>query len=382
MAENIGIPQATFIETVEAKDGYIVAKRIIEGGYQMMKLPMPCALSLTPTGIAPRRPTLSGAVKARNSEITVFNIDDVGLSDEKMGLSGSPTIVAKVQNIVSERAPIMMSSSVDAMLKNITSGKTEVEVKEKKAKKEKKRPDFDVTDFRDGARGILTWAEVANGKITRPSYELLTPAMALAKTLDENTKVTTLLMGSKGVKTHAQSLIAHGSDEVIVVEDDRLDEYLVLPFASIFAQVIKKINPEIALFAASTAGRELAPRIGVKTHGGVTADCTDLGIGKHIDRKKKTIFAPILESRRPTYGESKLATILGFVCPQISTARAGTFEVPAMDENRKGKISNFKPKLDKEDFSVEVIETVRGEGGLQNLFEADIIVAGEDLLVR
>lgn len=32
----------------------------------------------------------------------------------------------------------MMSSSVDAMLKNITSGKTEVEVKEKKAKKEKK----------------------------------------------------------------------------------------------------------------------------------------------------------------------------------------------------------------------------------------------------
>jgi len=116
-----------------------------------------------------------------------------------------------------------------------------------------------VTDFRDGARGILTWAEVANGKITRPSYELLTPAMALAKTLDENTKVTTLLMGSKGVKTHAQSLIAHGSDEVIVVEDDRLDEYLVLPFASIFAQVIKKTNPEIALFAASTAGRELAP---------------------------------------------------------------------------------------------------------------------------
>ena len=97
VAENIGIPQATFIETVEAKDGYIVAKRIIEGGYHIMKLPMPCALSLTPTGIAPRRPTLSGAVKARNSEITVFNIDDVGLSDEKMGLSGSPTIMAKVQ---------------------------------------------------------------------------------------------------------------------------------------------------------------------------------------------------------------------------------------------------------------------------------------------
>lgn len=100
---------------------------------------------------------------------------------------------------------------------------------------------------------------MANGKTTRPSYELLTPAMALAKTLDENTKVTTLLMGSKGVKTHAQSLIAHGSDEVIVVEDDRLDEYLVLPFASIFAQVIKKINPEIALFCCFYCWARVSP---------------------------------------------------------------------------------------------------------------------------
>ncbi|OQX57758.1 MAG: electron transfer flavoprotein subunit alpha, partial [Helicobacteraceae bacterium 4484_230] len=91
VAENMGIPQATFIETVESKGDHIVAKRIIEGGYQMMSLPMPCALSLTPTGIPPRRPTLSGTISARNSEITVFNIDDIGLSDEKIGLSGSPT---------------------------------------------------------------------------------------------------------------------------------------------------------------------------------------------------------------------------------------------------------------------------------------------------
>lgn len=382
VAENMGIPQATFIETAESKDGNIIAKRIIEGGYQMMKLSMPCVLSLTPTGIPPRRPTLKGAIKARNSEVTVLNIDDVGLSDEKIGLSGSPTIVAKVQNIISERAPIIMSKGssesalVDDMIKNIKSGKAVVEEVEKKAKKGRARPDYEVTDFRDGSTGILTWAEVANGKITRPSFELLTPSRELAAKLGNDTQVTTLLIGAKGVKELAQSLIEHGSDEVIVVEDKRLDEYLVLPFASIFEQVISERKPEIALFAASTAGRELAPRIGVKTHGGVTADCTALEIGEHIDRKKKIIFAPILESRRPTYGESKLATILGFVCPQISTARAGTFEVPTPDPKKKGKITDFKPKLIKDDFAAEILETVRGEGGLQNLFEADIIVAG------
>jgi len=163
---------------------------------------------------------------------------------------------------------------------------------------------------------------------------------------------------------------------VIVVDDERLEEYRILPFSSIFATVIKDKNPEIALFAATTAGRELAPRIGVKVEGGVTADCTALEIGEHINRKEKKIFSPILESRRPTYGESKLATILGFVCPQISTARAGTFEVPTPDESREGIITNMSPTLSENDFVTEIIETVRGEGGLQNLFEADIIVAG------
>ncbi|HIP62451.1 MAG TPA: electron transfer flavoprotein subunit alpha [Sulfurovum sp.] len=382
VAENMHIPQATFIETANFVDGDIVARRIIEGGYQMMKLPIPCTLSFTPTGIDPRRETLGGAVRVRDKEVTVFNIDDINLSDKMIGLSGSPTIVAKVANIKSERAVIKMCDGhneaelVESLMENIKAGKNTLEVKEKKVAKEKKRPEgFEDVDFRNGASGILTWAEVVKGEISRPSLELLTPARNLASQLDEGTKVITLLIGS-GVQDLAKVLIAHGADEVVVVDDERLEEYRILPFSTIFASVIKDKNPEIALFAATTAGRELAPRIGVKVDGGVTADCTALEIGEHINKKEKKIFYPILESRRPTYGESKLATILGFVCPQISTARAGTFEVPTPDESREGVIENFTPTLTDDDFVTEIIETVRGEGGLQNLFEADIIVAG------
>jgi len=382
VAEHLSIPQATFIETADYIDGHIEARRIIEGGYQMMRLPIPCTLSFTPTGVPPRRVTLAGAVKVRNLDITMLNIDDIGLADESIGLSGSPTIVAKVTNIKSERAPIQMidghgeSELVSNLIESMKKGKNTLEIKEAKAKKVKKRPEgFEDVDFRNGAKGILTWAEVVKGEISRPSLELLTPARDLANQLGNDTKVTTLIIG-KDIKHLAKELIAHGSDEVFVVDDNRLEEYRIMPFASTFAQLIKKINPEIALFAATTAGRELAPRIGVKTHSGVTADCTALEIGEHISRKDKKIFAPILESRRPTYGESKLATILGFVCPQMSTARAGTFAVPEVDEAREGKISKFSPKLTKDDFVSEIIETVRGEGGLQNLFEADIIVTG------
>lgn len=382
VAENIGIPQATFVESVKADgEGNVIAKRIIEGGYQMMKLPMPCTISLTPTGIPPRKPSLVGAIKARNAKITVFGIDDIGLGTEKIGLTGSPTIVANVVNIVSERAPITMSSGhdevtlVDNLIANFKKGGNVLEKKDKVEKKVSEAPDFPYYDNRNGAKGIITWAEIANGKIARPSIELLTPARKLADQLGSDTKIMTLLIG-KNVKDQAQTLFEHGSDEVIVVEDDRLEEYLVLPFSSIFAQVIKERNPEIALFAATTSGRELAPRIGVKTGSGVTADCTGLEIGEYVNRKEKVINKPILFSRRPTYGESKLATILGFVYPQISTARAGTFEVPTRMEGRTGVLSTYKPILTDKEFTVEILQTVRGAGGLQNLFDADIIVSG------
>ncbi len=382
VAESIGIPQATFVESIKPDgQGNIIAKRIIEGGFQMLKLPMPCVISLTATGIPPRKSSLSGAIKARSLNITTFGIDDIGLGTEKIGLNGSPTIVVKVVNIGSERPPIKMSaghnekSLVDSFIANFKSGGNTLEKKDKEAKKETERPDFPDKDFRDGARGILTWAEITNDVISRPSLELLTPARKLAASLGNNTRVMTVVIG-KNVRPFASTLIEHGSDEVILVESHRLKEYMVMPFASIFKQIITEKKPEIALFAATTSGRELAPRIGMKTSSGVTADCTGLEIGEYVDKKEQVIYKPILESRRPTYGESKLATILGFVCPQISTARAGTFEIPKRMAGRQGAITEFKPVLDEKDFIVDILQTERGEGGMQDLFDADIVVSG------
>src|SRR5664280_659773 len=382
VAESIGIPQATFVESLKADGhGNIIAKRIIEGGYQILKLPMPCVISMTPTGIPPRKSSLSGASKARSLNITTFGIDDIGLGTEKIGLNGSPTIVVKVVNIGSERPPIKMSvghnevSLVDSLIDNFKGGGNVMAKKDKEAIKETERPDFPEKDFRNGARGIFTWAEITNDNISRPSLELLTPARKLASALGPDTRIMTLVIG-KNVSQFARTLIEHGSDEVIIIENERLAEYRVMPFASIFAQVIRERKPEIALFAATTSGRELAPRIGMKTDSGVTADCTGLEIGEYVDKKEKVIYKPILESRRPTYGESKLATILGFVCPQISTARAGTFEIPKQIEGRQGTISEFRPVLDEKDFVVEIMQTERGEGGMQNLFDADIVISG------
>ncbi|MCL2596359.1 MAG: FAD-binding protein [Paludibacter sp.] len=385
VAESIGIPQATFVERVTSNDdGTITARRIIEGGYQMLKLPMPCLVSLTPTGVKPRKPSLIGAIKARFAKINVLTVDDIKMTEEQqklIGINGSPTIVAAIANIESDRPPVALATGqgeqqlVNSFISEWERGGNVMQTKEKVEKEAKEAPDFPVTDIRGESKGILTWAEITNVKIARPSLELLTPARHLANQLGGDTKISTVLIG-KNIKSLTNILFEHGSDEVIIVEKDELEEYLVLPFSDIITQIIYERKPEVALFAATTAGRELAPRIGMKTGSGVTADCTGLDMGDYIDRKNKQIIRPILHSRRPTYGESKLATILGFVFPQISTARAGTFPVPILQQGRTGAISEFKPILKSEDFVTQIIETKRGEGGLQSLFDADIIVAG------
>lgn len=382
VAANLGIPQATFVEKINITDAaFVQAKRIIEGGYQQMKIPLPCMISLTPTGIPPRKASLFGMIKARNKKINILGVNDIHLDTTFVGISGSPTIVVKVVNMLSERPPVVMmqgnndKEKVEKLLL-VLNEKSNTELKKEATTNEKiEYPDFPVKDIRGKHRGIFTWAELTDKGISRSSLELLGVARDLANQLDEKTKITTLLIGDE-VKTYEDELIAYGSDEVITVEDKRLKEYMILPFASVFSSLIKERKPEIALFAATTSGRELAPRIAVSTGSGVTADCTKLEIGEYVNKKEQLIIKPILHSNRPTYGESKLATILGFKFPQISTARPGTFEMPPKDNTRKGIISTYTPQWNPSDFCVELLQTHRGESGLQSLFEAEIIVAG------
>lgn len=228
-------------------------------------------------------------------------------------------------------------------------------------------------DFRNGARGVLTWVEVHGQEPVPASYEILRPARELADEL--GTSVTSVLIGS-GVRDVASEVIAQGADRVIVVDDPRLAEYLVLPYTAVFEQIITSSRPEIALFGATTSGRELAPRLASRVRAGVTADCTHLEVGDFFWKRQKSIQYPCLEAIRPSYGESKLATIVGFWCPQMATARPGAFAALPRDDARRGEVQELVPTFRPSDFAVQILETHRSEGGARGLLSAEIIVTG------
>jgi len=356
VGENLGIPQATFVEKVDLAGDHLVVRRIIEGGYQSLELPLPCVVSIAPTAVPARRPSLAGTMRAKKADIEKLDLAEIGVSPDRVGLDGSPTLVAKVINIERHRPPVAVAAGdtpaelVDDLCAKIEQAPVSFALPRVLQDEEAsanaaggKRAGFTKIDFREGARGILTWVEMHGARPAASSLEILAPARRLADQLE--TRVMSVVIGH-GVGEAAEEVIARGADEAILIDDPRLAEYRILPC------------------------------IATRLHGGVTADCTSLEVGEYVYRRRKQILYPVLEAIRPTYGESKLATIVGLTCPQIATARPGTFKPLPPDGSRKGEVTLFRPQLEAEDFVAEILETVREEGGGQALFNADIIVTG------
>ena len=100
VAGRLGLNQVTYVEDVTALNGnYLEIRRIIEGGFQRVKVPYPMMLSITHTANVPRGPSLNASMSALNKEIKMFDIATIRLPEEYAGLPGSPTVVSRVKKL-------------------------------------------------------------------------------------------------------------------------------------------------------------------------------------------------------------------------------------------------------------------------------------------
>jgi len=95
IASLLGLPLSTFTSKVEVEDGHIKANRLIEGGYEVLNLPMPALVTVVKEIADPRLPTLTGKLKAKKLEIKQWTAKDIEADPESLGLKGSPTRVVK-----------------------------------------------------------------------------------------------------------------------------------------------------------------------------------------------------------------------------------------------------------------------------------------------
>ncbi len=213
------------------------------------------------------------------------------------------------------------------------------------------------------AKDIFIFCEQRDGALANVSFELVGIATELAKTTGE--KVCCVVLGSK-TKGLAEQLIGYGADKVFVAEDKEFGHYTTEAYAQGVYQIVKKEQPNIMLFGATTIGRDLAPKLSARLHTGLTADCTKL----EADAEGNLFMT------RPAFGGNLFATI---VCPenkpQMSTVRPGVMKKNAFDANRKGETEAVSVIFDKSKFLVKVVEEVKSETFAEKIEDAKILVS-------
>jgi len=230
---------------------------------------------------------------------------------------------------------------------------------------------------------VWVFAEQHRGRLEDTPVELMSKARRLADAL--GVKLAAAVLGDK-VKKLATKLIHYGADKVYLAEHPLLEQYQTNSYARVMYDLIHKHQPQIVLYGATIAGRDLAPRIASATKAGLTADCTDLQIGDHEtpkdpvrEPKKKVsngVNKKLLYQIRPAFGGNIIATIINPErWPQMATVREGVMPMPEADASRKGEVVSESVKLVEQDLPLEILAEHKRAKKV-DLKSARIIVAG------
>ncbi len=222
---------------------------------------------------------------------------------------------------------------------------------------------------------VFIYCEIDEGKPAEVSMEILTKGRTLADQI--GAKVEVIALGYK-IKNIEKELFEHGADVVHIGDDKNLAPYLTLPHAAIVAGIFETEKPRIGLFGATSIGRDLAPRVSSKLKCGLTADCTELVIGDHFDKKQDKTYKDLLLQRRPAFGGNIIATIVTpDTLPQLATVREGVMKKEPYAKAKKGKLVKIKVDdyVGKEELAVSIIERHIEKKEL-NVKNSSIIVAG------
>lgn len=212
-------------------------------------------------------------------------------------------------------------------------------------------------------KGIWVFAEQQNGKLSSATLEIIAKAKELQAVTGD--AITALLLGD-GVSKLADTLFSYGADKVILAEHKNLAQYSGRPYQKVVSELAEKYKPSIVLYGATSIGRDLAPRVMVSLHTGLTADAIDLGFDED----------GVFYQTTPAYGGCILAHIVILERrPQMATVRPKMFAPLEPVEGAKGELIVETVEVEADDRYV-VVETRPKSTEGKPIDEASVLVAG------
>jgi len=213
-------------------------------------------------------------------------------------------------------------------------------------------------------KGVMTFCEVAEGKLVSIATELLGYGRKLADELGQ--ELSAVLVGS-GIGSLAQEAIAFGADKAYVVDDTLLKDYQTDSYVSAMEKVVKEVMPQILILGQTSIGRDLAPRLAFRLNTAASLGCLELA----IDPESK-----LLLQTKPAYGGNAQAVFICQSYPQIATVRPKAIAPLERDESRKGEVITVDAGLDPSAIRTKVLEKVPEKIEGVRLEDAEVIVAG------
>jgi electron transfer flavoprotein alpha subunit len=212
--------------------------------------------------------------------------------------------------------------------------------------------------------GILVFSEQRDGKVKRVALE----ALAVARRLQSKVRgeVAAVIIGDQ-VAEGAKSLTAAGAEKVYLVEDPLLHYYSSEGYASIVADLAKKLDTRLILMGATMMGKDLGPKLAARLSGPFAGDCVGLEV----------VDGGMLVAHRPIYGGKMMATVRSRQSTfQVATIRPNVFPVEKQKSEHPPQIEKITSSCDLSHLLAQVKEVVATTSSKVELTEARIIVSG------
>jgi electron transfer flavoprotein beta subunit len=143
VAEKLDIPQVTYVEEIEKIDGNaMIIRRRLDNGVETVKAPFPVLLTVHSSAPDCRPRIAKNVMKYKHArtltelqdatedytrmfsdrpylKIREMGVDDIGADEESLGLSGSPTKVKKIENVVFKAKEAKVISSADKEIEEL-----------------------------------------------------------------------------------------------------------------------------------------------------------------------------------------------------------------------------------------------------------------------
>ena len=206
---------------------------------------------------------------------------------------------------------------------------------------------------------VLVVVEQRNGKIKNSALEALT----VAKQLAGDAQVSAVLIGGKDLPTH--SLDGYGIGTLFSVNDERLELYNPLAYATALTQTINSCSPQLILGISSPLTRDVVARVAARLACPIVNDAVEV-----------TLNDKAIHVLKPMYAGKCLAEIHLATSAQLTMLglRPNVFPPHAKENDVQPTIQQLT--IDLGELPLTTKEIRQGTSERADLTEASVIISG------